>query len=253
MDFMATKGIEYLMVIGYLLLFIPFWLLLERRARPAMATVPVWAGDPVAAMRGWFAVPDGPSYHRGHTWAAPVAAGRYRVGVDDFARRLLGTPDELDLPPVGARLAEGETGFRFRLDGRSIDLLSPVAGRVVALNRDVLADPGRVTDDPYGDGWLFEVEAPPSTLRNLLPARLARSWMEEAAAALSGRMSAELGPVLQDGGVPVPGFARELSPERWPEIAAELLLTAPVEAAEVAEAASVASAAVSVSSDHPSS
>ena len=118
-----------------------------------------------------------------------------------------------------------------------------MAGRVVALNPDALADPGRVTDDPYGDGWLFEVEAPPSTLRNLLPARLARSWMEETAAAMSGRMSAELGPVLQDGGVPVPGFARELSPERWPEIAAELLLTAPVGAA----------AAVPVSSDHPSS
>jgi glycine cleavage system H lipoate-binding protein len=241
MDFMASKGIEYLMVIGYLALSIPFWLLLERWTRPAGAPVPAWIGDPVAAMRGWFAVPDGPSYHRGHTWAAAVAAGRFRVGVDDFARRLLGTPDELDLPPVGARLAEGETGFRFRLDGRSVDLLSPVGGRVVALNRDAMADPGRVTDDPYGAGWLLEVEAPPSTLRNLLPARLARSWMEEAAAALSGRMSAELGPVLQDGGVPVPGFARELSPERWPEIAAELLLTGPV------------AAAVPVSSDHPSS
>lgn len=250
MDFMASKGIEYLMVIGYLALSIPFWLLLERWTRPARAAVPVpaWIGDPVAAMRGWFAVPDGPSYHRGHTWAAPVAAGRYRVGVDDFARRLLGRPDALELPAVGARLAEGEAGFRFRLDGRSVDLLSPVAGRVVALNPDALADPGRVTDDPYGAGWLFEVEAPPSTLRNLLPARLARSWMEEAAAALSGRMSAELGPVLQDGGVPVPGFARELSPERWPEIAAELLLTAPVEVAPAA-----AAAAAPVSSDHPSS
>lgn len=227
------------MLIGYLALSIPFWLLLERWTRPAGAPVPVpaWIGDPVAAMRGWFAVPDGPSYHRGHTWAAAVGGGRYRVGVDDFARRLLGTPDELDLPPVGARLAEGETGFRFRLDGRSVDLLSPVGGRVVALNPDALADPARVSDDPYGAGWLLEVEAPPSTLRNLLPARLARSWMEEAAAALSGRMSAELGPVLQDGGVPVPGFARELSPERWPEIAAELLLTGPPP----------------VSSDHPSS
>lgn len=246
MDFMASKGIEYLMVIGYLLLSVPFWLLLERRRRAAMPVpVPAWTTDPVAAIRGWFAVPDGPSYHRGHTWAAPIAAGRFRVGVDDFAQRLLGRPDALELPAVGARLAEGEPGFRFRFGGKSVDLLSPVAGRVVALNRDVLTDPGQVSHDPYGDGWLFEVEAPPSTLANLLPARLARSWMEEAAAALSGRLSAELGPVLHDGGVPVPGFARELSPERWPEIAAELLLTAPGGAADVA--------VPTVSSDHPSS
>jgi glycine cleavage system H protein len=207
--------------------------------------------DPVAAIRGWFAVPDGPSYHRGHTWAAPIAAGRFRFGVDDFVQRLLGRPDALELPAVGARLAEGEPGFPFRFGGRTVDLLSPVAGRVVALNRDILTDPGQVSNDPYGAGWLFEVEAPPSTLANLLPARLARSWMEETAAALSGRMSAELGPVLHDGGVPVPGFARELSPERWPEIAAELLLTAPIGTAEVA--ASPVAAAVPLSSDHPSS
>lgn len=148
MDFIASNGIEYLMVIGYLALSIPFWLLLERWTRPARTAAPVWIGDPVGGERSWFAVPDGPSYHRGHTWAPPVGAGRYRVAVDDFARRSSAHPYELDLPAVGARLAEGEPGFRFRLDGRSVDLLSPVAGRVVALNGDVLADPGRVSDDP---------------------------------------------------------------------------------------------------------
>ena len=233
MDFMASKGIEYLMVIGYLLLLIPFWLLVERKARPMRAAVPAWVIDPVAAIRGWFAVPDGPSYHRGHTWAAPVAGspGRFRVGVDDFAQRLLGRPDAVELPRLGSRLAEGETGFRLTLDGRPVELLSPVAGKVVAHNQDVVGDPAKLCADPYGSGWLYEVEVPPpaasATLKNLLPARLARSWMEETAEALSGRLSAELGPVLQDGGVPVPGFARELSPDHWPAIAAELLLTGP--------------------------
>lgn len=233
MDFMASKGIEYLMVIGYLLLFIPFWLMVERRARPARAAVPAWVADPVAAIRGWFTVPDGPSYHRGHTWAMPVPGvpGRFRVGIDDFAQRLLGRPDVVELPLVGSRLSEGETGFRLSLDGRPVDLLSPVTGKVVALNQDVVGDPARLCADPYVSGWLYEVEVPQAeagaTLKNLLPARLARSWMEETAEALSGRLSAELGPVLQDGGIPVSGFARELSPDRWPEIAAELLLTAP--------------------------
>jgi hypothetical protein len=50
--------------------------------------------------------------------------------------------------------------------------------------------------------------------------------MDEAAESLSALMGPKLGPVLQDGGVPVPGFARELSPESWDRIAEELLLSA---------------------------
>lgn len=257
MEFMPTKGIEYLMVIGYLLLFIPFWLLLDRRPRAALATVTVRVGDALGAMRGWFAVPEDRVYHRGHTWAAPLGAlgasgppafggggldtvgsplewggreGIVRIGLDDFAQRLVGAPYGIEIPAVGGRLEEGEAGIRLRVGGRDVDLLSPVTGEVVSVNREVLRDPSRLCDDPYGDGWLCEVkvEKPRAAFANLLPAELARSWMESTNERLSNLMSAELGPVLQDGGVPVSGFARELSPDRWHEIAAELLLTAPV-------------------------
>lgn len=244
MEFMPTKGIEYLMVIGYLLLIIPFWLLLDRRPRAALATVPVRVGDALGAMRGWFAVPEDRAYHRGHTWATPVRTGSddlgpplewrstegvFRIGVDDFAQRLVGAPYGVELPTEGGRLTEGEPGIRLRVGGRDVDLLSPVSGEVVRVNPDVLKDPSRICDDPYGAGWLCEVRVPRASaaFANLLPARLARDWMEETNERLSGLMSAELGPVLQDGGVPVSGFARELSPEHWHDVAAELLLTAP--------------------------
>ena len=60
---------------------------------------------------------------------------------------------------------------------------------------------------------------------NLLPCRLANAWIDQASTELSAMVGAEVGPVLQDGGVPVRGFARELAGDRWPEIAAKLLLT----------------------------
>lgn len=228
MDFLATKGIEYLLVIGYLLLLIPFWMLLTGRPRRAPALAAVRAMDPLSAVRGWFSVPDGLAYHRGHTWARPVRDGVYRVGLDDFARRLLGPPDGVELPTAGARLEAGGRGFRLRLGDESIDLLSPLGGEVVRVNRAIETDPSRLCNDPYGDGWLCEVRIPGGAAAesNLLPARLARSWMEEASEKLSAAFAAELGPVLQDGGVPVPGFARQISPDRWHEVAAELLLTA---------------------------
>jgi glycine cleavage system H lipoate-binding protein len=225
MDFLATKGIEYLMVIGYLLALIPFWWAVAGwRRRPAAE---VTVGDAISAVRGWFAVPDGFSYHRGHTWARPVGDGRYRVGVDDFAQRLLGTPDGIETPSPGERLQQGEAGLRLVVEGRPVDLLSPLSGEVVAVNPRLQGDPALLTADPYGDGWLMEVEADEekAAQANLLPPSLARAWMEEVTGRLSSMMWPELGPVLQDGGVPVSGFARRLYPHTWPEMAAELLLT----------------------------
>ena len=93
------------------------------------------------------------------------------------------------------------------------------------------ATPRLLNDDPYGKGWLFEVRSPrlKSNLKNLLSGGLARSWMERAGAALRGRIAiasgGELGVVLQDGGLPVAGIARELSPDGWEEVARDFLLT----------------------------
>lgn len=232
-DFMPTKGAEYLMVLAYLLLLVPFWLWVVDRPRRALRTAaaaqPV-TGSPGLA-NGWFAVPDGPVYHPGHTWARAMGGDVYRVGMDDFAQSLLGRPDALGLPAEGTLLEQGAPGFRFHHNGNHVALLSPLDGEVVGINRQALDDPDLVCRDPYGDGWLLEVRAPRSdaALRNLLPARLARGWMEEVAETLGRGLSPGLGPVLQDGGRPVTGFARQIDPDRWHELAADLLLTGDVE------------------------
>lgn len=225
MEFMATKGIEYLMAIGYLILIIPFWYLATRDHGRQPATVRF---APVQAMRSWFSVPEGLYFHRGHTWAVPESEGVYRVGLDDFAQRLVGRPDAVDLPRAGAVVESGTPGLKLKFDGHAVKVLSPVGGEVVETNPEVLRDPKVVNDDPYGNGWLMKVRVPrpASALSNLLSGRLARAWMDEAAETLSGLMGPKLGPVLQDGGVPVSGFARELSPQEWTRIAEQLLLTA---------------------------
>jgi glycine cleavage system H protein len=174
-----------------------------------------------------YELPDSVHYHRGHTWARVVDAETVVVGIDDFARRLLGKADGLALPSAGAWLEQGEKAFRVSLDGRSTDVVSPIAGEVVAVNRALRDHPSTLTDDPYGRGWVLTVRPArlAASLRNLLSGRLARRWMEDAREGLDLRLMALSGSVLQDGGEPVADFARHLSNEDWRRLVGEFLLT----------------------------
>ncbi len=222
MDFLPTKGIEYLLAISYLLLLVPaWWFFVARKGTPELA--PAGAGR----APGWFRVPSGYHFHRGHTWARPDEDGLLRVGMDDFARLLLGQPQALNLPAVGDRLEQGEKGWSVRVGDHNVSLLSPAQGEVAEINEAAVANPDLMQQDPYGRGWLMKIRTPnPATgLKNLLPAKLARRWMDQTSQQLGTMMGADVGEVLQDGGVVVSGIARELGGDDWPRLAAELLLT----------------------------
>lgn len=226
MDFLPTKGVEYLLAIGYLLLLAPFWWFAVRgRKTPELA---VAGTKQTGRGQGWFHVPAGYHFHRGHTWAQPEESGLLRVGMDDFARLFLGRPRAFTLPGVGGQLQQGEKGWSVNVDGHEVALLSPVRGEVAEVNAEAVANPSLVQDDPYGRGWLLKIRAPKpeAGLKNLLPASLARSWMNQTSRRLNDMMAPDLGMVLQDGGELASGIARELAGDEWPKLAEEMLLTA---------------------------
>lgn len=222
-DPFATKGTEYLLVILFLVALPLFFRYLN--GTPRLAASRVRAAQPLRSPIGWFRLPDTAYYGVGHTWAVPVGAGRVRIGLDDFAQKVLGPARSLELPEVGSALRKGNRGWALQVADRSFDLPSPVAGRVVARNEAALRDPGVINADPYGDGWLLEVEVPKlkKSLSRLHHGRSALEWLLRAEDALRLRMSPELGMVLQDGGVPVPGIARALSESRWDDLVRDLL------------------------------
>jgi len=227
MDFMATKGLEYLLILGYLALLIPAWRLIsssgKRQPLPVAVAPTVTAPD-----RPWFTVPDGFHFHRGHTWAQPVNGGDVvRVGMDDFAHVLLGPVQGLDLPTPGSRVTAGEPGWQVQVDGQMLPMLAPVSGEVEAVNEQAAGTLGSSRGDPYASGWLMEIRVPsaPIALKNLMPDALARAWTDEGARQLSASMHGELGTVLQDGGMPMPGLARELAGDAWRAFAVRLLMS----------------------------
>lgn len=222
----SVKTAEYLIAASYLLLFIPFWRLVQGRAVAEPIAVPAVArrDDPLVE---WFRVAPDVAYHPGHSWARQRVDGTAQIGIDDFARKLVGPLDGIELPPVGTEVRQGEPAWRLRADGQSFDVLSPVDGRVLAVNRDALDTPALVGDDPFGRGWLLQVEAPryEANRRGLLSGSLAQHWIEDATNALRSRLSPQLGLVMQDGGMPVDGLARAIDEGGWALLAREFLLT----------------------------
>jgi glycine cleavage system H lipoate-binding protein len=224
-DLFATKGLEYLLAIVMLLSFILFWRRMTASSEePAEALAPA---EPVG--RSWFHLPDDVFYHQGHAWARPDEEGVVRVGMDDFAQKLVGPITSVRVPDVGAAVVQGEEAWSLRADSRSVPMLSPVDGEVVAVNPELAQTPEQINRDPYGAGWLMKVRVPKvsANLKNLLSGALSRKWMDEVENALAARMAGDyLGLVYQDGGLPVDGMARSIDPEEWDRIAASFFLVA---------------------------
>ena len=218
-DIFATKGLEYILAITFLLVLIYFWRTLNRpkaaRARTAESHVTDWVN---------FA-PDY-YYHRGHSWAVPVKENTLTIGMDDFSQKLAGVPSQINLPKVGTQLIQGEKGWQFSIDGHSFDMLSPVNGEVVEINENVIQKPAMINEDPYNSGWLLKVRSPRmrADLRNLLSGVLARTWLRGSVDEIQNRMSGNTGIVMADGGVPVSGFAREIEKEGWEDLVRQYLL-----------------------------
>lgn len=221
-DIYATKGIEYLIVIAFFAAFVLFCRYMYRPSSEGRAATAI---APESVTR--FRVPEGLFYHQGHGWLRPEPGSIGVVGLDDFAQKFIGKIDAVDLPPVGSRLAQGDKGWSLVVDGVPIPMLSPVAGEVVEVNPEVLRSPEILREDPYGKGWLLKVKSTriAANTRNLLSGKLARAWMESALDKLHPLHGESMGPVLQDGGLPVEGIARILGGDQWVGLAKTHLMT----------------------------
>ncbi|MBT8225081.1 MAG: glycine cleavage system protein GcvH [Dactylosporangium sp.] len=107
-------------------------------------------------------VPEDFRYTSEHEWVAGrEAEPTYRVGVTDFAQQSLGDVVFIQLPDAGTPVTAGQVLGEVESTKSVSEVYSPVSGEVVAVN-DALADrPELVNSDPYGEGWLVEIQAPP--------------------------------------------------------------------------------------------
>jgi len=193
----------------------------ERVAREAPSHV-------VPALVAGFKVPENVRYHSGHTWALSESRELVRVGLDDFASKLIGKVESIALPQRGRWVRQGQKIWTIFRDGKSVDMVSPIEGTVSDVNEAVAKDPSLALKDPYGEGWLVTVQSPDSKInfRNLLGGALARMWTEDSALRLRKRMPvAMVAALAQDGGVAVDDITSHLPEEDWATLTKEFFLS----------------------------
>jgi len=181
----------------------------------------------VPALVAGFQVPDNVRYHGGHTWALSESQDLVRVGMDDFASKLVGKIESLALPQRGRWVRQGQKIWTIFRDGKSVDMVSPIEGTITDVNEAVAKDPELARKDPYGEGWLLKVQAPDAKInfRNLLGGELARLWTESCAMRLHKRIPALATTLAQDGGVAVDDLTAHMPDEDWAAVAKEFFLS----------------------------
>jgi glycine cleavage system H protein len=85
-------------------------------------------------------------------------ASRVRIGITDFAQSALGDIVYIQLPAVGEELRAGKVCGEVESTKSVSELYAPVSGKVIAVNAALTANPEILNSDPYGQGWIVEVE-----------------------------------------------------------------------------------------------
>ena len=98
-------------------------------------------------------------YTAEHEWVRRSGEDTVRIGITDFAQTALGDVVFVQLPDVGSEVAVGESFGEVESTKSVSDLYAPVSGKVVAVNSDLDGSPQLVNSDPYGAGWLLDVQA----------------------------------------------------------------------------------------------
>jgi glycine cleavage system H protein len=191
-----------------------------------------------------FRMPRDCSFHPGHTWTKSGKpddtrshASPIRVGADDFALSILGRIDAIRVPSSGTELQSGEPIFTLVQNGKEIAFPSPVNGRIAGINKEIVEQPDRISQEPYNLGWICEVEPSPDSLPRQATAQadVASSWwvkdvrrFREYLADLVSNET-ELGATLADGGAPRTGVLEEFDQQVWTRFQAMFLRQAGAE------------------------
>lgn len=223
-----TKGIEYIIIIAFLILIVPFWQIITKPlVRQKIQQVVGYLSEKILK------IPRGLQYSKNHVWAHLNRSGEAVLGIDDLLNHLVG---EVEIKPVvetGSAIRKGDKLAELEKDGKKLELLSPISGKILAYNTMLLNDPSLINTEPYDSGWLAHIE-PQSWIKessDFVTGEDAVNWEGEEflkfkdfmarTTQLHGEENAKL--ILQEGGEMIDNPLSELPQDVWTEFQKQFL------------------------------
>ena len=181
-----------------------------------LAAVPAQPSDPGR-------IPPGVFFGPGHTWLFLEESGAARVGINEFARTVLGRIDAIETREIGERVPRGDVLLKLRHGDRAAAFRAPVDGIVTEVNNDLVERHDFSDSGSFTSGWLCKLEPTDTSQvsKDLLIGRAAREWVSREVQrlkvflAMIAPQHPVLGTTMQDGGLPREGLIDELSDAEW--------------------------------------
>ncbi|MFN8255646.1 MAG: hypothetical protein U0W24_08165 [Bacteroidales bacterium] len=226
-----TKGIEYIVIIGFLLLLVPFWIILNKKVKFADRIKKVIAFLTDSDLK----IPMGVYHSPQHSWVFLERKGNVKVGLDSLVTKLTGEVSVKMLKEPGDSIIKGEQVGEILKDGKGLRLISPISGQLVESNPEISETPECLTQDPYGSGWIYSISPAnwKAEVNSYFLAGEASAWMKnelgrfrDFIAEISARNSeTPQMAILQDGGQLVENTLETFPEETWIEFEKKFLLT----------------------------
>lgn len=123
-------------------------------------------------------MPDDLYYHKEHVWVR-VKGNKATVGFNDFTQKMAGEISYVETPFEDDEVAQDDEVGTLETGKWVGKMFAPVSGKVTAVNEELMDDPTLINEDPYGKGWLFEIEmSNPEELENLMKIEDASEWLK---------------------------------------------------------------------------
>jgi len=146
-------------------------------------------------------IPHGYYFHKGHTWLKVEEGSDVRIGLDDFALRMLGPLDRIGAPLIGKTIEQNSADIVLSRGLKKAKIRSPISGVVTAVNANVRRDGKIANQAPYTDGWILRAHSKNlrKDLQNLMIGSETKDFFKEEIDRLY-RVIEDVSPLAADGG-----------------------------------------------------
>lgn len=216
-----TKGIEYIAIIAFFMVLIPFWIILNKREvikQKIQKVLKIMSFDVLK-------IPQGIFHGENHTWAFLEKSGAASVGLDDFLLHTTGEVKLTNLKNTGEIINKGDLLTEVEQGNKLLKIFSPISGTILHTNLQLNETPELLNNDPYGKGWVYKIKPTKwiDETRSLYLSEDATNWskmemqrFKDFLAQSSKKYSSEPTlAVLQDGGELIDNVLSELPEPIW--------------------------------------